>query len=124
MRAHRGFELCQIGGDRLDVAAEQFAQGAVKVEMDHGPVIGVADLADAPHDPFGIGDKLFAFEPDIALDLLKRRVRQQFDPLQDHPVDHLHILLVAGGEDRQRVSCDRRAVFARHDLGHRAPVGQ
>src|SRR5206468_10462681 len=58
------------------------------IEMDSRPIVGVPDLADAPDDPLRIGDQFLAFETDIALDLLKRGVRQQLDPLQDHAVDH------------------------------------
>ena len=122
--AHRRFELAEIDGDRVDVAAEQFAERAVDIEMDPRPVIGVPDLADALDDPVRIGDQLLALEPDVALDLLKRGVRQQLDPLQDHAVDHLHVLLVAGRQDRDRCRGDCAAVFAADDLRHRATVGQ
>ena len=37
---------------------------------------GVADLADALDNPARIGDQLLAVEPNVALDLLKRGVRQ------------------------------------------------
>jgi hypothetical protein len=92
--------------------------------MDDRAVIGVADLADAADDTLRISNQFLARETDVALDLLKRGVRQQFDALQDHAVDHLHILLVTGGEDRQGCRRDVAAIFAGDDLGHRAMAGE
>src|SRR5438270_14098995 len=54
----------------------------------------------------------------------ERGVRQKLDALQDHPVDHLHILLVTGGENRQRRGGDVTAIFAGNDLGDRAMAGE
>jgi len=124
VRRDRRRQLSEIIGDRRGVVAEQFADRTVDVEMDGRPVIRLPDFADAADDALGISDQLFAPEADVALDLLERGVRQQFDPLQDHPVDHLPVLLVAGGEDRQRRGGDVAGVFAGDDLGDRAMVGE
>src|SRR5215831_20585365 len=89
----RGFEFAEVASDGVNILAEQFAERAIDIEMDPRPVIGIADLADALDDPVCISDQLLALEPDVALDLLERGVRQQLDPLQDHAVDHLQVSL-------------------------------
>ena len=60
----------------------------------------------------------------VALDLLKRGVWQQLDPFQDHAVDHLRVLLVAGRQDRDRCRGDCATIFAADDLSHRAAIGK
>src|SRR5262249_8135459 len=71
VRADRSRQPAEIAGERGGIVAKEFAERAVKVEMDRRAIIPVADLADAADDAFGVGDELFALESDVALDLLK-----------------------------------------------------
>ena len=118
----RLLQPAQVVRQRLQLHAEQLAQRAVDVQMDARLVVGVADLLDALRDVGREGKQLLPFQAHVILDDGEGGVRQQVHPLQDRAVELERVVLVAGGEDRDRRFRDGRAVLGRDDLRHRLLV--